>query len=190
PAGATLYPPGYRTYVEVHEFQNVLCGVTRPTHFRGVATVVVKLFNIVAPDVAYFGQKDAQQARLIQQLVRDLNLPIELVICPTVREADGLAMSSRNQYLDATERSAATVLYRALEAVRRRIDAGERRSRPLRELAREIIGGEPAARLDYVEIVGWDDLRPVDEVRGRVLIAVAVFIGTTRLIDNLLLTVA
>jgi pantoate--beta-alanine ligase len=189
PEPATLYPPGFRTFVEVHEFQNVLCGITRPTHFRGVATVVLKLFNIVQPDIAYFGQKDAQQARLLQQMVRDLDVPVTMKICPIVREPDGLAMSSRNQYLDGEQRRNATALYRALEVVRQRIATGERRAAPLVQAAKELIGATPGARLDYAEIVAWDTLQPVTTLHGQVLIALAVFFGTTRLIDNLLITV-
>lgn len=189
PQPETIYPPDFRTYVEVHQFQNVLCGVSRPTHFRGVATIVLKLFNIVLPDVVYFGQKDAQQARLLEQMVRDLDVPVRMTICPIVREPDGLAMSSRNQYLDATQRQNATVLYRALEAIRQRIDGGERRAEPLLGLARDMVAATPGARLDYAEAVAWENLQPVATVQGKVLIALAVFFGTTRLIDNLLLTV-
>ncbi len=189
PEPAVMYPPGFRTYVEVHEFQQVLCGVTRPTHFRGVATVVLKLFNIVQPDVAYFGQKDAQQARLLQQLARDLNVPVRVTICPIVREADGLAMSSRNQYLDPNQRRHAVVLQRCLEAIRQWIAAGERQAAPLLQLAKDMVAATPGARLDYAEIVAWDNLQPMVELRGQVLIALAVFFGSTRLIDNLLLTV-
>lgn len=189
PDPEAVYPSGFRSYVEVHEFQHVLCGVARPTHFRGVATVVLKLFNIVQPDVAYFGQKDAQQARILQQMIRDLDVPVQMTICPIVREPDGLAMSSRNQYLDAEQRRNATVLHRALEAIRQQIDAGERRAAPLAQLARELIAATAGARLDYVEIVAWETLQPAAELRGQVLIALAVYFGSTRLIDNLLLTV-
>jgi len=189
PEPATIYPPDFHTYVEVHDFQNVLCGVTRPTHFRGVATVVLKLFHIVQPDVAYFGQKDAQQARLLQQMVRDLDVPAQIKVCPIVRAPDGLAMSSRNQYLDATQRHNAPVLRRALEAIRQRIDAGERRAEALVRLAQEMIAATPGARLDYAEVVSWENLQPAATLEGQVLIALAVFFGSTRLIDNLLLTV-
>lgn len=189
PEPATLYPPGFRTFVEVHEFQNVLCGVTRPTHFRGVATVVLKLFNIVQPDIAYFGQKDAQQSRLLQQMVHDLDVPVTMKICPIVREPDGLAMSSRNHYLDAEQRRHATVLFRALEGIRQRIAAGERQAAPLIQSAKELIGATPGARLDYAEAVSWDTLQPMATLHGQVLIALAVFFGSTRLIDNLLITV-
>ena len=189
PEPATIYPPDFRTYVEVHDLQNVLCGGTRPTHFRGVATVVLKLFNIVQPDIAYFGQKDAQQARLLQQMVRDLDVPVQLQLCPIVREPDGLAMSSRNQYLDATQRHNATVLHHALLAIRERIDGGERRAEPLLRLAKEMIAATPGARLDYAAAVAWENLQPLATLHGQVLIALAVYFGSTRLIDNLLLTV-
>src|SRR5262249_19807997 len=126
PEPATMYPPGYRTFVEVTGLQDVLCGASRPGHFRGVATVVLKLFNLVHPNVAYFGQKDAQQVRIIQQMVRDLDVPVAVRVCPTVREPDGLALSSRNRYLDPDQRRRAVVLYQSLEDVRRRVEAGER----------------------------------------------------------------
>ena len=189
PEPPTLYRADFRSYVEVHEFQNVLCGVTRPTHFRGVATVVLKLLNIVQPDVAYFGQKDAQQTRLLQQMVRDLDVPLQMKICPIVREPDGLALSSRNRFLDGAQRQHATVLYRALQAIRRRIDAGERRAEPLVRLAEEMIAATPGARLDYAALVAWENLQPVATLQGQVLVALAVFFGSTRLIDNSLLTV-
>jgi pantoate--beta-alanine ligase len=189
PEPATLYPPGFSTYVEVHGLQDVLCGGSRPGHFRGVATVVLKLFTIVQPDVAYFGQKDAQQARLLVQMVRDLDLPVEMRICPIVREPDGLALSSRNQYLDATQRRNATVLYRALEEIRSRVVAGKRRAAPLLDAARDMIAATPGAKLDYIEAASWETLDPLDELHGDVLIALAVYFGTTRLIDNLRVTV-
>ena len=189
PEPSTLYPPDYHTYVEVQGLQDVLCGASRPGHFRGVATVVLKLFNIVGPDVAYFGQKDAQQARLLAQMVRDLDVPVEARICPIVREPDGLAMSSRNQYLDTTQRRNATVLNRALEAIRDRIASGERRTAPLLQTARDMIAVTTGAKLDYVQAVSWDTLQPLDEMRGDVLVALAVYFGATRLIDNLRLTV-
>lgn len=184
-----MYPPGFTTYVEVHRLQDVLCGASRPGHFRGVATVVLKLFNIVAPDVAYFGQKDAQQARLLQQMVEDLNVPVTMKICPTVREPDGLALSSRNQYLSPDERKQATVLYRTLEEIRRRVAAGERDAASLAGVAQDMIGRTPGARLDYVGLVDWQTLQPVDRLQGKVLAALAVFFGTTRLIDNVVVDV-
>jgi pantoate--beta-alanine ligase len=161
PPVEVLYPPDFHTFIEVHDFQNVLCGVTRPTHFRGVATVVLKLFNLVQPNAAYFGQKDAQQVRVLQQMVRDLDVPVRVVVCPIVREADGLAMSSRNQYLTPTQRASATVLSQALVAVRQRIEAGERNAEALVELARSMIEPTPEARIDYVAIVDFATLRPI-----------------------------
>lgn len=189
PEPGIMYPPGYRTYVEVHELQDVLCGPARPGHFRGVATVVLKLFNIVTPDVAYFGQKDAQQARIIQQMVHDLDVPVRVAVCPIVREADGLALSSRNAYLSAEERRQATILYRTLQQLRDRVDAGERRGAALLQLATTMIAQVPAARLDYVGVVDADTLQPLTTLHGYVLVALAVFIGTTRLIDNIILHV-
>jgi pantoate--beta-alanine ligase len=189
PEPGALYPPDFRTYVEVHGLQDVLCGGSRPGHFRGVATVVLKLFNIVQPDVAYFGQKDAQQARLLVQMVRDLDVPVVMRICPIVREPDGLAMSSRNQYLDATQRRDATVLHRALAEIHDRICAGERRADPVLQAAKDMITATPGAKLDYIEAVSLDTLGPLEELRGDVLIALAVHFGVTRLIDNLRLTV-
>jgi pantoate--beta-alanine ligase len=187
PEVATLYPPGFRTYVEVHDFQDVLCGASRPGHFRGVATVVLKLFNLVQPDVAYFGQKDAQQARIIRQLVRDLDVPVEVRVCPIVREPDGLALSSRNQYLDPEQRRHAPALYQALEEARRLIEAGERDAARVRAVVAERLARTPGAVVDHAEVVDYDTLRPLDRLRGQVLIAVAVKFGTTRLIDNVLL---
>ncbi|MBI1831348.1 MAG: pantoate--beta-alanine ligase [Planctomycetes bacterium] len=190
PAAAIMYSPSFTTYVEVHELQNVLCGASRPGHFRGVATVVLKLFNIVQPDVAYFGQKDAQQARILMQFARDLDVPVQLRVCPIVRESDGLALSSRNVYLNATERANATVLYRTLTSMCERIDAGERSADMLLRDARARIEATPGARIDYVAIVDYDRLQPLAQLRGKVLIALAVYFGTTRLIDNVLLDVA
>jgi pantoate--beta-alanine ligase len=188
PEAVTIYPPGYRTYVEVSELADKLCGPSRPGHFRGVATVVFKLFQIVRPDVAYFGQKDAQQARIIQQMVRDLDLGVKLRICPIVREPDGLAQSSRNGYLDPDQRRQAVVLYQALEEVRGLITAGERDANRLRQTLAARIRSAPGAALDYAEIVNADTLTPLSVVRGDILIAVAVKFGVTRLIDNLPLT--
>jgi pantoate--beta-alanine ligase len=189
PSPDIMYPAPYRTYVEVEDMQDLLCGKSRPGHFRGVATVVLKLFNIVQPDRAYFGQKDAQQARLLMQMVEDLNVPVQIKLCPIVREPDGLALSSRNVYLDAEQRTNATVLVHSLEAVKQAIAAGERRTEPLLQRARGMIETTPGARVDYVAIVDFADLRPLGELRGRVLIALAVFFGTTRLIDNLLVEI-
>jgi pantoate--beta-alanine ligase len=190
PEPAVMYPPGFRTYVEVHGLQDVLCGASRPGHFRGVATVVLKLFNIVQPDVAYFGLKDAQQVRVIERMVEDLNVPVRIQRCPIVREPDGLALSSRNRYLSAEQRGHATVLSRALEEVRQRAAAGERDAGVLQRLLAERVAATPGARLDYAALVDFDTLQPVAQLRGTVLAALAVFFGTTRLIDNILLTVS
>jgi pantoate--beta-alanine ligase len=185
PPPAVMYPPGYHTFVEVTGLQDVLCGPSRPGHFRGVATVVLKLFNQAQPDRAYFGQKDAQQALLIRQMARDLDVPVEVVTVPTVREADGLALSSRNQYLDADQRRQAPALYRALEEARARVAAGERDGRALRKLLAERIAATPGAALDYAAVVDADTLAPVDRLTGPTLLALAVKFGDTRLIDNL-----
>jgi pantoate--beta-alanine ligase len=189
PTPEIMYPPSFQTWVEVLEMQKILCGASRPGHFRGVATVVLKLFNIVQPDVAYFGQKDAQQARLLLQMVRDLDLPVRLRICPIVREPDGLAQSSRNAYLDTDQRTHAPVLHRALESVRAQIEAGERRAETLIRCARALIEATPGTRIDYVAIVAWETLQPLERVQGKVLIALAVYLGTTRLIDNMLMDI-
>ncbi len=186
PEPAVIYPPGFHTYVEVEELQDVLCGSSRPGHFRGVCTVVLKLFNIVGPDHAFFGQKDAQQVRIIQQMVRDLNVPVEVRVVPTVREPDGLALSSRNQYLDAEQRRQAVVLFQALLAARECIAAGEHDAGKLRQQMIEQITTAPAAAIDYVAVVSADTLRPVERVDEKVLLALAVKFGNTRLIDNLL----
>lgn len=185
PEAAEMYPAGTRTAVEVTELGDHLCGASRPGHFRGVATVVLKLLNIVQPDRAYFGQKDAQQARIIQQMVRDLDVPTEIVIVPTVREQDGLAMSSRNRYLVPAERHRATVLIEALREIRQRAAAGERDARLLRQSLVERIAVTPGAALDYAEIVDADSLRPIDRLSGPALAALAVRFGSTRLIDNI-----
>ena len=186
PEPAEVYPPGYRTYVEVQELQDVLCGASRPGHFRGVCTVVLKLFNMVGPDVAYFGQKDAQQARIIRQMVRDLNVPVRVEVCPIVREPDGLALSSRNQYLDAGQRRHAVVLSQALAEARQRIEAGERDAAAVRQMLVQRIQATPGAVIDYAQVVDADSLRPADRLSGPVLIALAVKFGGTRLIDNIL----
>jgi pantoate--beta-alanine ligase len=190
PEPAVMYPPGHRTYVEVTGLQDVLCGASRPGHFRGVATVVLKLFNLVQPDRAFFGQKDAQQVCIIQQMVRDLNVAVEIGVCPILRESDGLALSSRNEYLDAQERRGATILHRALEEARQRIEAGETDAALLRRFLAERIASTPGAVLDYAAIVDADSLEPLDRLdAGRpVLLALAVKFGGTRLIDNLLLS--
>jgi pantoate--beta-alanine ligase len=189
PSVAETYPPGFRTYVEVTGMQDVLCGASRPGHFRGVATVVLKLFNSAQADRAYFGQKDAQQVRIIRQMVRDLNVPVQVRVCPIVREADGLALSSRNQYLDRDQRRHATALYQALVAARSLVEAGERDAGAVRQALAGRITATPGAVLDYAAIVDADTLEPCTRLRGEVLLALAVKFGGTRLIDNLLVHV-
>ena len=184
PSDGDMYPPSYRTFVEVTELQDRLCGRTRPGHFRGVCTVVLKLFDIVRPDCAVFGRKDAQQALILKRMAADLNLPIRLIVAPIVREPDGLAMSSRNAYLSGEERRAARVLSRSLTEAQRLIAGGERRAETVLSRMKALIAAEPLARLDYAEAVDPDDLTPVDEIRPGTLIAVAAYIGRTRLIDN------
>jgi pantoate--beta-alanine ligase len=184
PSASEVYPNDYCTFVNVEGLSSQLCGVSRPGHFRGVTTVVLKLFNIVRPHRAVFGQKDAQQTIILRRMVRDLNLDVELIVQPIVREADGLALSSRNRYLNPEERHAATVLFRSLEFARRAAFQGESRTDVLLRGVRELIESEPQARLEYAEIVSTDDLSPLLEVTTNALLALAVFIGSTRLIDN------
>jgi pantoate--beta-alanine ligase len=185
PSAEDMYPEGFSTYVEETKLSKHLCGLSRPTHFRGVTTVVLKLFNIVLPDIAYFGQKDAQQALIIKRMARDLNLLVKIKVLPIVRENDGLAMSSRNSYLSSEQRKGATVLYKALMEARRLIDSGETRADRIKSKMREIIASVKEAKIDYISIVNQDTLDDIEEMRGNVLIALAVFIGATRLIDNL-----
>lgn len=187
PQPVEIYPDGFRTYVAVEGLGERLEGRSRPGHFRGVTTVVLKLLEIAQPHFAYFGRKDAQQVRMIQQMVRDMNLDSEIVVRPIVREADGLAMSSRNAYLNADERRAATVLHRALDAVRNKIAHGERDTLPLQAALRKVLDAEPLASTDYAEIVDADTLEPVTRLRRTCLALLAVFVGSTRLIDNLLI---
>ncbi len=185
PEATAMFAADASTAVEVGGLQDVLCGASRPGHFRGVATIVAKLFNLVRPAVAVFGQKDAQQAILLRRMVRDLDWPVELRVAPIVRDADGLALSSRNAYLTVEERRSALALSAALGAARERLAAGERRAPRVREVMREVLAGTPLVRLDYAEITDTEQLRPLDIVEGRVLLAVAAFVGRTRLIDNL-----
>jgi pantoate--beta-alanine ligase len=184
PSASEIYPEGYRTFVTVDELSSRLCGVSRPGHFRGVATVVLKLFNIVQPHRAVFGQKDAQQTVILRRMVRDLDLDVEIIVQPILREADGLALSSRNQYLSPEESKAANVLFRGLEFARQALTQGESRADVLLRGVRELIELEPLARLDYAEIVSIDDLSPMPQITTNALLALAVFIGRTRLIDN------
>lgn len=187
PAPEAMYPPGFQTWVEVEGLTRPLEGAARPGHFRGVTTVVAKLFNAVQPQAAYFGQKDAQQAAVIRRMTRDLDFPIEVVVCPTVREADGLAMSSRNAYLNAEERKAATVLFRALSAAKDAFEKGERSAGRLRQVMTEIINAEPLAKLQYVSCADYDTLEELETITRKALLSMAVFIGKTRLIDNFVL---
>lgn len=187
PEATEIYPPGYSTYVHVEGLSERLEGKSRPGHFRGVATVVLKLLETAQPHFAYFGRKDAQQVRIIQQMVRDLNLDVEVVVCPIVREADGLALSSRNTYLGAEERQAATVLYRALEAARQELAAGIRDALELQRAMRKVLDREPQASVNYAEIVDAESFEPVGRVTRRSYALLAVHIGRTRLIDNMLI---
>ena len=182
-----MYPADYRTYVTVEGLGEVLCGKFRPGHFKGVATVVTKLFNIVAPDVAYFGQKDAQQAMIIKRMAQDLNLPLKIKITPTIREKDGLAMSSRNTYLNKDERKDAAILYQALKLAKNIIRGGKKDSRAIIHRMKRFINQKKNVRIQHVSIVDPQSLNPVDKIRGKVLIALAVFIGKTRLIDNIII---
>ena len=184
-----MYAADARTRVEVTHLQDVLCGASRPGHFVGVATVVAKLFNIVQPDVAVFGQKDAQQALLLRRMSRDLDFPIQLLVAPIARDPDGLALSSRNVFLGAAERREALLLHAALDAARAAIAAGERRPAPVLARARQVLADGAHIRVDYVELVDTETLRPPTVLAGRVLLAVAAYVGTTRLIDNLVLDV-
>jgi len=187
PETAEMYPPGFQTTVEVERLQENLCGATRPGHFKGVATVVLKLLNIVRPDIAFFGQKDAQQAVVLQRMASDLNLDVTVRIMPIVREPDGLALSSRNAYLSAEERRAAVVLSKSLAEARRAFKEGERRAAAVTARVRDIIAAEPRARIDYVETVGWPDLACLDIIDRDALVSLAVYLGRTRLIDNTIL---
>lgn len=187
PTVEMMYPPGYQTWVEVEEMTRPLEGAVRPGHFRGVTTVVAKLFNAVQPHRAYFGQKDAQQAAVIRQMARDLSYPIEIMVCPIVREPDGLAMSSRNVYLDPEQRKAATILYRSLREAKEAYESGERHAEKIREKMREVLAVEPLAKVQYVSCADYDTLEELETVTGRTLLSMAVLVGKTRLIDNIVL---
>jgi pantoate--beta-alanine ligase len=182
-----MYPKGAVTWVVVEGLSDRLCGKSRPGHFRGVTTVVAKLFHIIEPDIAFFGQKDAAQVAIIKRMVRDLNMPVMIEVCPIVREPDGLAISSRNAYLSAQEQKSALVLYRSLMRVQKLFAAGERDSAKLISAGKQEVDAESAARLDYIEAVGPESLEPEADVNKRTLVAVAAFVGQTRLIDNILL---
>src|ERR1017187_6544917 len=188
PAVGEMYPPRAQTYVLVEDLSNNLDGASRPGHFRGVATVVAKLFEIVRPDLAFFGQKDAAQVAVLRKLVNDLDMDVEVVVCPIVRERDGLAMSSRNAYLTSGQRQQALVLHRSLLRVQTAVEQGERDSAKLIEIGKQVIAAETGVRLDYFVIVDPDTLDPVEDVSGGALVAVAAYVGATRLIDNILIT--
>jgi len=187
PTVEEMYPAGAVTWVVVEDLSGKLDGRSRPAHFRGVTTVVAKLFHIVEPDAAFFGQKDAAQVAIIRRMVRDLNLPVEIVACSTVREADGLAMSSRNAYLDPRQRQQALLLHRSLMRVKQLAEAGERSVAKLLAAARDEFAQEKSVRLDYLEIVNPETLDPLEEISTGALVAVAAYVGTTRLIDNIVL---
>ena len=187
PEAGEIYPPGFSSYVEVAGLASRLEGRARPGHFRGVATVVLKLLEIVQPWRAYFGRKDAQQARIVQQLARDFDLDAQIEVCPIVREPDGLALSSRNAYLSREDRRAATVLWRALAAAREAVGRGERNARPLIARMREALAQEPRATPDYVEVVSADTFEAAAELRGTCYALLAVSFGATRLLDNMLI---
>lgn len=184
PQPGEMYAEDFATYIDISGVSEELCGAARPGHFRGVCTVVGKLFNIIAPHKSYFGEKDAQQLAVIKRMTRDLNFDVEIAACPIVREADGLAMSSRNTYLNAEERKAALCLYRAVLKGKEMLASGEKDARKIEETLKEQIAQEPLARVDYVRVVDADTINPVSKIAAPVLCALAVFIGKTRLIDN------
>ena len=187
PSVKQMYPPGFKTCIEVKGLSQLLCGVSRPGHFKGVATVVAKLFNIVMPDVAYFGQKDAQQSVIIKRLASDLNLPVRIEVLPIIREKDGLALSSRNVYLGAKERGSATVLYKALKEARELVKEGVLKPRHIIARMKGVIKKERYVKIDYICMVGALDLKPVKKIKGKILVALAAWIGRTRLIDNIVI---
>ena len=187
PSAESMYPQGYQTWVEVEAVTRPLEGAMRPGHFRGVTTIVAKLFNGVQPHKAYFGQKDAQQVAVIRQMVRDLNFPTEIVVCPIIREADGLAMSSRNVYLDPEQRTAATVLFRSLSAAKEAYEQGEHGAEKLRQIMKDMLASEPLAEMQYISCADYDTLEELEAIKGKALLSMAVFFGKTRLIDNFVL---
>lgn len=189
PAVQEMYPPGYATFVDVEALTENLCGATRPGHFRGVTTVVTKLFNLVQPDRAYFGQKDAQQALVLKKMVKDLNMNLDLIVLPTVREEDGLAMSSRNSYLSTQNRREAAILYRSLKQAQEMIAEGERDAATIKKTIRKTIENNASAEIDYIEITDTRNIQPLAMLEGECLIALAIKFGETRLIDNLLVEV-
>lgn len=184
-----MYPEQTRTNIHVHEITEKLCGASRPGHFTGVATVVAKLFNIIQPDFASFGQKDAQQVAVIEQLVQDLNFPVQVLSCPIIREEDGLAKSSRNVYLSQEERKQATILYASLQQALEQINKGERRADKLKKMIQDQITSAPLAQIDYVDILSYPSLAECNHLEGKIIIALAVKFGRTRLIDNIIVNV-
>lgn len=188
PQKEAMYPENFSTFVNVEKLTEVLCGKSRPGHFRGVTTVVMKLFEIIKPDIAYFGQKDAQQVYVIKKMIEDLNMDITMKIMPIIREADGLAMSSRNVYLTKSERKTASFLYGSLKLAEDLVASGEKSSRKITKKMRDLISEEPSIKIDYVSIVQTKSLKEIASVEGEILIAVAAFIGRTRLIDNVILS--
>lgn len=187
PEPAEMYPGHFTSFIDTTETTELLCGAVRPIHFRGVCTVVGKLFNIVLPDNAYFGQKDAQQLATIRRFVRDLNFPVGIVACPIVREEDGLAKSSRNTYLSPAERQAALILSQSLKKGKALIEQGEKSAEKVKEVITESLKTEPLARIDYVEVVDFENIQRVETITGETLVAIAVYIGKTRLIDNFII---
>lgn len=187
PEPSEMYPSHFTSFIDTTETTELLCGAVRPIHFRGVCTVVGKLFNIVRPDRAYFGQKDAQQLATIRRFVRDLDFGIEIVPCPIIREDDGLAKSSRNTYLNAEERQAALILSKSLALGKKAIEDGEKDAKKVIEIIKSNLATEPLARVDYVEVVDFENIQRVDTISGETLVAIAVYIGKTRLIDNFII---
>jgi pantoate--beta-alanine ligase len=187
PAVEEMYPKGESTWVSVEGLSEKLDGRSRPGHFRGVTTVVAKLFQVIEPDAAFFGQKDAAQVAIIRRMVRDLNFPVEVIVCPIIRESDGLAMSSRNAYLNREERQRALALHRSLEAVEKAFQLGERAAAHLSEIGKIVIAHDPHIRMDYFEVIDPETLEPVEHITKPALVAVAAYVGSTRLIDNLVL---
>jgi pantoate--beta-alanine ligase len=188
PKAIQMYPEGYCAYVNVEHITDTMCGRSRPGHFRGVATVVMKLFNIVKPDIAYFGEKDSQQLAVIKRMVRDLNMPVKIKPMPIVRERNGLAMSSRNAYLDPDERIRALCLHKSLQLARKLFQAGEGNAQRIIQKMREFITGESKGEIDYISVVDPESLETVQKISKRAMVALAVKIGNTRLIDNIMLT--
>jgi len=189
PTTDQMYPTENLTWVNVEKLTEVLCGRSRPTHFRGVTTVCTKLFNIVGPDIAFFGQKDAQQAVVIKRMVADLNMPLEIVVCPTVRQPNGLAVSSRNKYLNEQQKEDATLIYKSLQKCCELIGAGITEAEPIITQMRKILSQAPSIKIEYISIVDAETLETIDRVNRHILAAVAVRIGSSRLIDNILVDV-